>query len=293
MENERHKLWYSIISYIPNLVAYERINIGTIMGNPVTGKITYKLLFDKNKKLRYFLRNNIEKKLYKTTVNYLDFILKKAEQEPTIFQLSQYKNDGNWSNFLNSEIPENIVFSEIHFARTANDMNVFNNLLSTYIGDTFLPKSDSNHITLKNHVFNVFDSNKLIGTKLKSKLKIKPAAELPLKFEMDYAYLAKDNKFSFVQVGPKQSQINEWYKNNVTLLSKNSDNFCLNMIIDEDNYEHPNQTFKPFLHDLASDKRVKPSIITAGKDSLSGLVQEVNEAMPIDSWDTKDKSYIA
>lgn len=293
MENERHKLWYSIISYIPNLVAYERINIGTIIGNLATGEITYKLLFDKNKKLRYFLRNNIEKKLYKTTVNYLDFVLKKAKQEPTIFQLSQYKDDGNWSNFLNSKIPENIVFSEIHFAKTANDMNVFNNLLSTYIGDTFLPNSDSNHVTLKNHVFKVFDSNKLIGTKLKSNLKIKPAAELPLKFEMDYTYLAKNNKVSFVQIGPTQSQINEWYKNNVTLLSKNSDDFCLNMIIDEDDYKHPNQTFKPFLRDLASDKRVKPSIITTEEDPLSGLVQEVNNAIPINSWDTKGKSYIA
>lgn len=291
MENERHKLWYSIISYIPNFVAYERINIGAIIGNPETGRITYKLLFDKNKKFRYFLRNNIEKKTYKTSIDYLDFLLKRVEREPTIFQLSQY-NNANWSHFLNGEIPENITFSKIHFARTANDINVFNNLLSTYVGDVFLPKAESNFITLKDHVFEVFESKKLIGTKLKSNLKIRPTADLPLKFEMDYTYLTSNNQVSFIQVGPKQSQINEWYKNNVTLLSKNSDAFCLNMIIKENDYKKPNETFKPFLRDLASDKRVKPTMVTE-KNSLSELVKNVNEAIPITEWHTEDKSYIA
>lgn len=292
MGNERHKLWYSIISYIPNVIAYERINIGAIMGDPATGKITYKLIFEKNKKLRYFLRNSTEKKLYKTTVNYLDFILKRTEQKPTIFQLSQYKSNGNWSNFLNSKIPENIVFSEIHFARTSNDINIFNNLLSTYVGDVFLSKTDTNFATLKQHVFEVFDSNELIGTKIKSNLKIKPAAELPLKFEMDYTYFTQSNQVSFVQIGPKQSQINEWYKNNVTLLSKNSDNFNLNMVIKEEDYEKPNQTFKPFLRDLESDDRVKSTIVT-NKDSLSELVKNAGEAIPTSEWNIEDKSYIA
>jgi hypothetical protein len=292
MENERHKLWYSIISYVPNFVAYERINIGVIMGDPLTGKITYKIIFDKNKKFRYFLRNDIEKKIYKTTIDYLDFILKRAEHEPTLFQLSQYKGTANWSYFLNGKIPENIIFSNIHFARTANDINVFNNLLSTYVGDMFLPKAENNFVTLKKHVFEVFESKKLIGTKLKSNLKIRPAADLPLKFEMDYAYLTNNNQVSFIQIGPKQSQINEWYKNNVTLLSKNTDNFSLNMVIKEEDYEKPNQTFKPFLSDLESDSRVKPTIVT-GKDSLSELVKSAGKAIPISEWNTENKSYIA
>ena len=262
------------------------------MGNPVTGEITYKLILDKNKKLRYFLRNDTENKLYKTTINYLDFILKRAEHKPTLFQLSQYKSDGNWQNFLNSKIPENIVFSQIHFAKTANDMNVFNNLLSTYVGDMFLPKPEDNIVTLKQHIFNLLDSKKLIGTKIKSNLKIKPASELPLKFEMDYTYLTLNNQVSFIQLGPTQSQINEWYKNNVTLLSKNSDNFSLNMVIKEQNYEKPNQTFKPFLRDLESDNRVKPTIVT-DNDSLSMLVKNASQAIPISEWRTENKDYIA
>ena len=109
---------------------------------------------------------------------------------------------------------------------------------------------------------------------------------------MDYAFVSKNNEMSFVQVGPTQSQISDWYKNNITLLSKNSENFSLNMVIKEEDYEKPNQTFKPFLRDLESDKRVKPTIVT-DKDSLSELVNNANNAIPISEWNTSDKSYIA
>lgn len=292
MENGRHKLWYSIISYIPDLIAYERINIGAVMGNPETGKVIYRILQSTNKKLRYFLKDDIEKKMYKVSIDYLDFLLKRVETQPNLFQISQLNNVKNWTELLGGDVPDNIVFSKIHFAKTANDMNVFNNLLSTYVGDMFLPKPEDNIVTLKQHVFNLLDSKKLIGTKIKSNLKIKPASELPLKFEMDYTYLTKGNEVSFIQLGPKQSQINEWYKNNVTLLSKNSDNFSLNMLIKENDYEKPNQTFKPFLRDLASDKRVSSTIVT-NKDSLSELVKNANNAISISKWDTKDINYIA
>ena len=292
MANQRHKLWYSIISYIPNLITYERVNIGIIIGNPETNEITYSLLPERSKKFRYFFWNSIERKIYKNSVEYLEFLLKKIQVKPTIFQVAHYEADGDWNNFLGGKISENIVFSKIHFAITDNDINIFNNLISTYIGDDFFPKQNSNIITLKKHVYEIFESNKLINTKLKSNLKIKPSAELPLKFEMDYTYFTQKNQVSFIQIGPKQSQINEWYKNNVTLLSKNSDNVSSNMVIKEDDYENPNQTFKPFLRDLESDERVKPTIVT-NKDSLSKLVKNAGEAIPISEWNTEDKSYIA
>lgn len=292
MANQRHKLWYSIISYIPNLITYERVNVGIILGNPETNEISYSFLSEKSKKFRYFFWNSIERKIYKNSVEYLEFLLNKIQAQPSIFQVGHYEAEGNWNDFLGGKISENIIFSKIHFAITDNDANIFNNLISTYIGEEFFPKQDNNIITLKKHVFEIFESNKLINTKLKSNLKIKPAAELPLKFEMDYTYFTKNNQVSFIQVGPKQSQINEWYKNNVTLLSKNSDSFSLDMIIKEEDYDKPNQTFKPFLRDLASDQRVKSTIIT-GNDSLSKIVESVNEAIPISNWNIKDKSYIA
>lgn len=64
------------------------------------------------------------------------------------------------------------------------------------------------------------------------------------------------------------------------------------MVIKEEDYEKPNQTFKPFLRDLESDDRVKSTIVT-NKDSLSKLVKNAGEAIPISEWNTEDKSYIA
>ena len=109
---------------------------------------------------------------------------------------------------------------------------------------------------------------------------------------MDYAYISENKKMSFIQVGPKQSHIADWYKNNITLLSKNSDSFYLNVIIKEDEYNNPDQTFNPFLYDLISDKRVKPTIVT-NENSLTKLVESANKAIPISEWNVEDKSYIA
>ena len=189
-------------------------------------------------------------------------------------------------------LPENIVFSNTHFARTSNPKMIFNELLNTYVGKPFLQEKETTNISFKQNINKYFDQLNLINTKLKANLKIQPSKDLPLRFEMDYAFISKNDEMSFIQIGPKQSQINDWYKNNITLLNKNSDDFYLNMVIKEDDYEKPNQTFKPFLRDLASDKRVRPTIVT-NKDSLSELVKNADKAIPISEWDTEDKSYIA
>ncbi|MBB1094774.1 DUF3037 domain-containing protein [Limosilactobacillus sp. BG-MG3-A] len=69
-----------MISYIPNLITYERVNIGIIIGNPETNEITYSFLPEKSKKFRYFFWNNIERKIYKNSVEYLEFLLKKSKK---------------------------------------------------------------------------------------------------------------------------------------------------------------------------------------------------------------------
>ena len=288
---KRKNYWYSIISYIPDLITNERVNIGVILGNNID-LLKFKIIDNPSNKKLHFFRTNIEKQIYQTSVDYLSFIVNKKKE--TLNDISIFDNESNVNlkAYLEHPLPENIVFSNTHFARTSNPKIIFNELLNTYVGEVFLQEKETTNIYFKQNINKYFDQLNLINTKLKTNLRIRPSKDLPLRFEMDYAFMSKNDEMSFVQIGPKQSQINEWYKNNVTLLSKNSDNFSINMVIKENDYEKPNQTFKPFLRDLASDKRVKSTIVT-NKDSLSELVKNANKAIPISEWNTEDKSYIA
>lgn len=290
-KQQRKNYWYSIISYIPDLITNERVNIGVILGNNID-LLKFKIIDNPSNKKLHFFRTNIEKQIYQTSIDYLSFIVNKKKE--TLNDISLFDNESNvdLKAYLEHPLPENIVFSNTHFARTSNPKIIFNELLNTYVGEAFLQEKETTNISFKQNINKYFDQLNLINTKLKANLRIRPSKDLPLRFEMDYAFMSKNDEMSFIQIGPKQSQINEWYKNNVTLLSKNSDKFSINMVIKEDDYEKPNQTFKPFLRDLESDERVKPTIVT-NKDSLSELVKNAGEAIPTSEWNTEDKSYIA
>lgn len=290
-KQQRKNYWYSIISYIPDLITNERVNIGVILGNNID-LLKFKIIDNPSNKKLHFFRTNIEKQIYQTSIDYLSFIVNKKKE--TLNDISLFDNESNvdLKAYLEHPLPENIVFSNTHFARTSNPKIIFNELLNTYVGEAFLQEKETTNISFRQNINKYFDQLNLINTKLKANLRIRPSKDLPLRFEMDYAFMPKNDEMSFIQIGPKQSQINEWYKNNVTLLSKNSDKFSINMVIKEEDYEKPNQTFKPFLRDLESDDRVKSTIVT-NKDSLSKLVKNAGEAIPISEWNTEDKSYIA
>lgn len=290
-KQQRKNYWYSIISYIPDLITNERVNIGVILGNNID-LLKFKIIDNPSNKKLHFFRTNIEKQIYQTSIDYLSFVVNKKKE--TLNDISLFDNESNvdLKAYLEHPLPENIVFSNTHFARTSNPKIIFNELLNTYVGEAFLQEKETTNISFKQNINKYFDQLNLINTKLKANLRIRPSKDLPLRFEMDYAFMPKNDEMSFIQIGPKQSQINEWYKNNVTLLSKNSDKFSINMVIKEEDYEKPNQTFKPFLRDLESDDRVKSTIVT-NKDSLSKLVKNAGEAIPISEWNTEDKSYIA
>lgn len=290
-KQQRKNYWYSIISYIPDLITNERVNVGVILGNSIDF-LNFKIIDNPSNKKLHFFRSDVEKKIYQTSIDYLSFIVNKKKE--ALNDISIFDNEPNIDikAYLEHPLPENIVFSNTHFARTSNPTMIFNELLNTYVGEPFLKDKETANISFKQNINKYFNQLNLINTKLKTNLRVRPSKELPLRFEMDYAFVSKNNEMSFVQVGPTQSQISDWYKNNITLLSKNSENFSLNMVIKEEDYEKPNQTFKPFLRDLESDKRVKPTIVT-DKDSLSELVNNANNAIPISEWNTSDKSYIA
>lgn len=136
-KSQRTNYWYSIISYTPDLITNERVNIGLIMGNDVDF-LKFKIIDSpSNKKLQFF-RNDIEKKMFQTSIDYLSFIVKKKKESLNDISLFDSKIQIDLKNYLECHLPENIIFSNIHFARTSNPDMVFKELLKTYIGQMFL-----------------------------------------------------------------------------------------------------------------------------------------------------------
>lgn len=135
-KSQRTNYWYSIISYTPDLITNERVNIGLIMGNDVDF-LKFKIIDNSSNKKLHFFRNDIEKKMFQTSIDYLSFIVKNKKESLNDISLFDSKIQIDLKNYLECPLPENIIFSNIHFARTSNPDIVFKELLKTYIGQMF------------------------------------------------------------------------------------------------------------------------------------------------------------
>ena len=290
---DRHSIWYAIISYVPNQIRYERMNVGVIIGDKVSQQLTFQLLSSTNRKFHNFFWSSLEKKEYQVSIEYLEFLLKGLQREMNIFEVPKYNNT-DWSAWLGAQLPNGITISTPHTARTSNDLNVFNNLIQTYVGDHFLSKAEKNS-SLKTSVFSLFTNYEYLKTKLKRNVKVQPASNLPLKFEMDYVYQMVTSKNpSFIQITPNENSINDWYKNTFTLLNKNPDDFHLNIITKTSDYQSSNSTLRPLLNDIMSDKRVSSVLVSNETDmhEMNGILAEIKNSKNINDWSIKHP-YIA
>lgn len=69
-KQQRKNYWYSIISYIPDLITNERVNIGVILGNNID-LLKFKIIDNPSNKKLHFFRTNIEKQIYQTFIKHL------------------------------------------------------------------------------------------------------------------------------------------------------------------------------------------------------------------------------
>ncbi|WP_270333168.1 DUF3037 domain-containing protein [Ligilactobacillus acidipiscis] len=286
---ERQSFWYSIVTYIPSSIRYERINVGIILGNKLGGQIVYNFLSSKNKKLRYFLWNKLEKKQFDTTIEFLSFLLNKINSQPNFFSIPN-SNSTSWAEWLGSSIPKTISFSDVHIARSENAEMVFDSLIETYIGSQFLD-TKTNTSPLKTGINEFFKSKELLDNKLKTNIKVQPSKDLPFKVEMDYAFLKEQGgQPHFLELAPKESSVIDWYKSNATLLTKSSRSFGLSLIIDQKEYSNKNSKLAPLVNDLCSDKKVRPVFIESINNSseLLELSDNIQTAIDTAEWNSKD-----
>lgn len=270
---------------MPSSIRYERINIGAVMGSYSTNKIFFKLLPVNSKKMDSFLWDFTEKKEYKSSVDLLEFILNRNSNKGdlVISSPNKFKNFKNW---LNSELPYGIEFSDIHNAETASPGMIFNHLIDEYVGKQFF-SIRSRTTDLKKHIDKVFYDKKLINKKLKPNVIVKPIENNPFDMKMDYAF--QDNKINLIQI-LNVDTINQWYTRMTTFLYKSSKKFSeqdlkIILVISEEDYKkHPDAN--SLFNDVASDERVSNLFMSnhSKNTQLDKLVPKIEKANDINNW---------
>lgn len=291
----RENYWYSIISYIPSSIRYERINVGTILGNKSNKTFLFKILPATSKKIKNFIWDDIELKEYAVASELLESLINRNYMEPSFS--TSINNSMDWSKWLNAEIPSGIVFSNVHFARTENPEFIFDHLLQEYVDKQFFKANSGDGIvTVKESVKEYFKRKKLLDHKLKSRVTIKPSKKIPLTINMDYMYFNRqDKKVGLVQI-PSIENINTWYERTYTFLSKaDSDNFRLNIILDENDYNDDSQLVQPFMNEFDKSQNVSKVLIPQNNNEpLNNLTKDIEKSSNVEEWKVSDfLKYIA
>lgn len=292
----RENYWYSIISYIPSSIRYERINVGTILGNKSNTKFLFKILPATSKKIKNFIWSDIELKEYAVASELLKSLINRNYIETSLLNTT-INNSMDWSKWLNAEIPSGIVFSNVHFARTEDPKFIFDHLLEEYVDKQFFKEnSDDGIVTVKENVKEYFKRKKLLDHKLKSRVTIKPSKKIPLTIKMDYMYFNRqDKKVGLVQI-PSIEDINTWYERTYTFLSKTeSDNFRLNIILDENDYNDDSQLVQPFMNEFDKSQNVSKVLIPKNNNEpLNNLTKDIEKSSNVEEWKVSDfLKYIA
>ena len=191
------------------------------------------------------------------------------------------------SKWLSTRIPSGIAFSKVHFARTENPDFIFNHLLEKYVDNQFFKANiDNSIVSVRQDVRKYFESKKLLDRKLKAKVTVRPSKRLPLAIKMDYMYLNQlDGQVGLVQI-PSIENIIAWYERTYTFLSKaDSNNFHLNIILGENDYNDNSQQVQPFVDEFDMSQNVSKILVPENNNTpLKNLAKDIENSMDADEW---------
>ncbi len=288
---ERYPVWYSIISYCPNNIRDEHMNVGVLLGSE-KDSIILEYVNPKNKKLSSLFWNSLELEEYASSMSLLKYIVSDSQKRWRYVELPK-SNQGSWENFFDlKSLPFGITFSNTSCAFVEDIDILKNKLIDIYIGKKFLQKK-TDSISIKKKVYDYFETKPSVVKKLKNNLKITPVKSIPaLKMEMDYTYFSKDDTLAkFIQVAPEKNNraLLNWYKNTSMLLSRNDSFDKLNIILDGKN-SSSSVELKQMTSDLVSLDSDRTNIIYLDSDinnthSLESLTDTVSkDALLVNEW---------
>lgn len=263
---KRKKYEFSIISYNQNSMRNESINIGAFLYNKDSGDAKYKLIPDNSFKIRGLASSRYQKDLFKSAVDYLNFMLKELNNDFSALLLNEtIKND----------LPEQIRFSKPHPVVTANEKLIFEKIIHEYVGmEYFTQNIDSTIITPKEKALSVFQSHKLLGNKVKKNVKIRPSKSVEMRFNIDFAY-GEQNRLNLIDSAPlKENLLDDWYVKMVMLSSRYDEDSSILLLNDSTVSLNNDSKMSQMIYDLRKDSRIK-SVDLGNKTTFEKLIDEI------------------
>lgn len=238
---------YSVISYFPDRIRAEQINIGLVFANKVTHEFTHFLLEENTPKIRGLVSSDTGHKVFASTVKYLNYILSQEEKERQLDLLT---------NTLGYDLPEGVVLNPEQTALTSNPKGLFETLIKTYIGEQYLATPDEAQIiTPRQFSENVFAKKSVLGTRVKKDIRLQPSKNVPLRLQMDFAF-ERSGKLGLINSVPSLSSADSWYSKMVLLTSRFES--AGQIIFVNDSKVFADNTISQMLDDLSSkDPRVQ------------------------------------
>lgn len=233
---EQKKYWYSIISYVPKSLLNERLNVGLIVHNPQSKEVKLLILDEKNRKLISILTSRVAFEEYKIRKMLIEHKLNEAKSSNSSLLDYDLGNE-QLIDLLAKDFSPYFRFSKKQMVITNNLEEIFNKLADIYICKNFLDKKVAT-TTVKQVVRSVFEDKKLLGTKIKPDVSIKPIKEIvSLNYKVDFIY--KNTDFHLVQAVPRNNDsLNDWFSKMVLFQNEFNQEHKIEILFDEDFIEN-------------------------------------------------------
>ncbi|WP_270234995.1 DUF3037 domain-containing protein [Lacticaseibacillus suilingensis] len=246
---------YSIITYFPDRIRAEQINIGLILASKTTHELHHFLLKENTSKIRGLVPTDMGRKVFASTIKYMNFMLLQQEKNYQIDLLTDQIAKG---------LPEGVVLGPRQTALTTSPKNLFETLIKTYVGSQYLDNNEESQlITPRQFSERIFSEKSVLGTRVKKDIRLQPSKHVPLRLQMDFVF-ENDGELGLINSVPSLASADSWYSKMVLLTSRFEN--ASKIIFLNDSKIFGNNTISQILDDLSSqDSRVETFDI--GKNS--------------------------
>lgn len=285
---DREKYDYSIITYSPNKIRSERINVGVLFSDINGSDVFLRVIKEhSSKKLRSLVQNRYDQKLYDSSISYLEYCVKKINENDLSLSTESVPIKSVFDLQKKGEFPNELLLSAIRTVTTANFEMILSKIIDTYIGNEFFNAANANTLDLKRSLFEDFKAKRLINTKIKHSFPIQPDKNVDWKINVDFAF-SQGKKLNILQTVPAtESALDVWYpKIRTFTYDFGTESEPIYVLSDSSQPINHDNKVSQMINSIASNKRVQSIDVSDSPNKLTELINFIQDkADPISELD--------
>lgn len=276
---DRKKYQYAVITYLPNKIRNERVNIGVVLSDVAGSDAMIKIIAEhNNSKLRGLIQNKYEQKLYDSSVSYLQYCVDKINNNDLTFSNDSEPIKSIFNLEQTDRFPEGLILSKIRTITTANVEMLYSKIIDTYVGNEFFDVAKDKVIDLKMTILNEFNAKNLINTKVKHSFPIQPDKNVDWKINVDFAFSQKKQLNILQTVPTTESALDTWYPKIKTFTSDFGDESDIIYILSDLSQPiNDDDKVAQMINSIGNNNRVKSIDVSQKSNSISNLTSTINQ----------------